>query len=60
VTLPAGAVSELVEGVKIAYTSAIGQAFTIGALLLAGSAILTWFGMRGKSSRALEETGVDA
>jgi MFS family permease len=54
--IPADIISQLVEGFKQAYTAAIGQAFTIGAILLAACAVMVWFGMRGKADQALTET----
>ena len=55
--IPDELVAQLMGGFKLAYTSAIGQAFTIGAILLIACAVLVWFALRGRTGQALAGTG---
>jgi MFS family permease len=41
--------SQLMDGFKESYTLAIGQSFTVGAILLAICAGVVWVGLRGKT-----------
>ncbi|HIE56605.1 MAG TPA: MFS transporter [Anaerolineales bacterium] len=50
-SLDSNLLSQLLDGFKESYTLAIGQSFTIGALLLAICAGVVWFGLRGKENQ---------